>query len=191
VKRLTVLAATAVLLLATACSGDGAAPRVASIAATSRSGTGRSTGSAAPIGALAYSRCMRTHGVPQFPDPDGSGVLPKVAAQQLGVSDSGFESAQQACAHLLRSTDTQTQQTLSGMRDFARCMRSHGLRQWPDPTTDSTGTPAFDLHGRINPDSQQAVAVSDDCSSLLHPVPGQNGTTLCNGIGEPGCHHYG
>ncbi|HEY2202766.1 MAG TPA: hypothetical protein VGH56_12845, partial [Solirubrobacteraceae bacterium] len=29
--------------------------------------------------ALAYSRCMRSHGVPTFPDPTSSGVIPKIS----------------------------------------------------------------------------------------------------------------
>lgn len=134
---------------------------------------------------------MRSHGLSQFPDPDGSGTLPKITPQQLGVSAAQFQAAQQACAYLLQPSNAQAHQTLSGMLDFARCMRSHGLRDWPDPTTNSDGQPVFDLHGRINPDSLQSATESGDCSHLLHPVPGQNGTLLCNGIGEAGCHHYG
>jgi hypothetical protein len=49
---------------------------------------------------LAYSRCMRSHGVPNFPDPDGSGRLPKESVQQLKVSDSRLQTAQKTCLHL-------------------------------------------------------------------------------------------
>jgi hypothetical protein len=49
---------------------------------------------------LAYSRCMRSHGVPGFPDADGSGQLPKETAQQLGVSDARLQTAQEACKAL-------------------------------------------------------------------------------------------
>jgi hypothetical protein len=70
-------------------------------------------------------------------------------------------------------------------------MRSHGVHDWPDPTTDRDGQAVFDLRGRIKPDSPQINTTSDDCAPLLHPTPGQNGTVLCNGIGEDGCHHYG
>jgi len=31
------------------------------------------------------------------------------------------------------------------MRSFARCMRSHGVPNWPDPTIDSQGRPFFDV----------------------------------------------
>ena len=66
-----------------------------------------------------------------------------------------------------------------------------GVPDWPDPTTDTSGQPVFDLRGRIAPDSPRMDAKSSICDYLLHPAPGQNGTVLCNGIGEAGCHHYG
>jgi hypothetical protein len=31
------------------------------------------------------------------------------------------------------------------MRRFSRCMRSHGVPNWPDPTVDSEGRPGFNL----------------------------------------------
>jgi hypothetical protein len=77
------------------------------------------------------------------------------------------------------------------MVDFARCLRSHGVPAWPDPTLDSDGQAVFELHGRIDPDTPRLNAESGICAHLLHPAPGQDGTVLCNGIGEAGCHHYG
>jgi hypothetical protein len=49
---------------------------------------------------LAYSRCIRPHGVPNFPDPDSSGNLPP-DAKQIGASAPQFDAAQTACIHLL------------------------------------------------------------------------------------------
>jgi hypothetical protein len=167
-----------VALLVAACGG-------------SPSATGSGGSPSAGGSAVAFSACMRTHGVSFFPDPDSSGAIPKVVPQQLGISSSRFQQAQNTCAYLLQPAEAQVQQSLSGMLDFARCMRSHGVHDWPDPTTDSDGQPVFDLQGRINPDTPQMGTTSDQCSHLLHPVPGQNGAVLCNGIGEAGCHHYG
>jgi hypothetical protein len=182
-RTVAAVIATAVLTLLAACTRGSGGPGMAD-AASSPSGTA----SASP---LAFSRCMRSHGVPNFPDPDSSGALPKVGPQQLGVSSSEFEAAQNACAPLLRPSDAQVLATLSGMRDFARCMRSHGVTDWPDPTTDTSGQPVFDLRGRIAPDSPRMDAKSNICDHLLHPAPGENRTVLCNGIGEDGCHEYG
>ena len=37
-------------------------------------------GQRTPPSAVAYSRCMRSHGVPDFPDPDSNGQLPKTTS---------------------------------------------------------------------------------------------------------------
>jgi hypothetical protein len=101
---------------------------------------------------------MRSHGVRNFPDPGSSGQVPKADPQQLGVSASRLRAAQQACAHLIPnsgSTEEQQQETqcamaddcsqavvqqwLSGLRTLARCLRSHGVPNWPDPIISSQG----------------------------------------------------
>lgn len=180
----------AAVLLASACSHTSSGPGVADIgSAADRSG---SASSSAPASVLAFSHCMRAHGVRNFPDPASSGGIPKVGPQQLGVSSTQLRTAQTGCAHLLQPDQAQAQLMLSGMWDFARCMRSRGVHNWPDPTIDSDRQPVFDLHGRINPDSPQMDHTSGQCAHLLtQAATGQEGTTLCNGIGEDGCHHYG
>jgi hypothetical protein len=185
---------TAGLALPAAGCGGSSGSHVAQLGSTATQRSSSSRGSAAPgkqSGALAFSGCMRQNGVPKFPDPGSSGAIPKVGLEQLGVSSTQFQAAETACASLLRPSNTQARQTLGGMVDFAHCMRSHGVHDWPDPTIDRDGQAVFDLHGRINPDTAQMDAESGRCSHLLHPSPGQDGTVLCNGIGEAGCHHYG
>jgi hypothetical protein len=104
---------------------------------------------------------MRSHGVPNYPDPSG-GQLPKGDAQAFGVSSSVFSAARSACRHLLPSAGSfqdqasqcmlagdcppaVVQQMLTTDRKFARCMRSHGVPNWPDPTLGLQGNPVFDL----------------------------------------------
>jgi hypothetical protein len=178
-----------VALLATACSHSSSRPGVAHVG-SSANGSG-SPSSSAPASALAFSQCMRSHGVRNFPDPDSTGGIPKVSPQQLGVSSAQFDTAESACAHLLQPNQAQVQDLLIGMRDFARCMRSHGVPNWPDPTLHSDGQPVFDLRGQIAPDSQRMNISSGQCAHLLNSTAGQTGVVLCNGIGEAGCHHYG
>jgi hypothetical protein len=85
---------------------------------------------------------MRSHGVPDYPDPNGSGQLPKITPAneaQLGVSASRFSAAQTACQRLWPYqglSQVQRQQELAGALTFARCMRSHGVPNFPDPSTD-------------------------------------------------------
>ena len=67
----------ATVLALTACSGGGPTPSGSSVPA------GRPT---RPPSAIAYSVCMRAHGVPNYPDPDSKGNLRPAGPQQLGVS---------------------------------------------------------------------------------------------------------
>jgi hypothetical protein len=46
---------------------------------------------------LEFSRCVRTHGVPNFPDPDSSGRIPDPATVGIDQGSPKFEAANQAC----------------------------------------------------------------------------------------------
>jgi len=48
---------------------------------------------------LAYSRCMRAHGIPSFPDPDSSGRLTVGAIRTAGLDPDSplFQTAMTAC----------------------------------------------------------------------------------------------
>jgi hypothetical protein len=164
-----IIAATALALPAVASGGvrtsAAAAPSAARPSALSQSTTVQK--------ALAYSRCMRAHGLPSFPDPGSGGTIPKVTAQQLGVGASQLQAAQNQCRSLLPNggggpTQTQRQQWMSGMRRFAQCMRSHGLSNWPDPVLDAGGNPEFYLNGKIDQNSPQ---VSSKIHGCLHWLP--------------------
>src|SRR6185312_10344667 len=89
------VAATALLvLLGAACAGSRSSvgsDRAANTATSSASN-------------VAYSACMRSHGVPNYPDPDSSGQLPKPDAHHLGVGTTQLQETQRACQHLLPNT---------------------------------------------------------------------------------------
>jgi len=97
---------------------------------TTKSRSNPSAASAQADGAVAFSRCMRSHGLAAYPDPGGGGVIPKKTPQQLGVSPSEFQTAQSACIHLVpnggQPTHAQVQQYRSVMLIYARCIRAHG-----------------------------------------------------------------
>ena len=132
----SVVAATALALLAAGCGGGGS-PRVANVASTTTAAA-----TTAQNGAVAFTRCMRSNGVANFPDPPPIGSrIAKPTLQQLGVSDSKFQAAASACNHLLPNGGSDTQQTAQQKRtrladelSFARCMRNHGVNRFPDPT---------------------------------------------------------
>jgi hypothetical protein len=124
--RRTILASLIAGLLLSAC---GAA-----------AGTGASSTPKASD-AFAFSRCMRAHGVTNFPDPSttsGGGIRLKVGPG-TGVDPSSptFRAAQQACAHFLPGLATAghpTAQQQAQALAFADCMRRHGVPGFPDPT---------------------------------------------------------
>lgn len=133
--------------------------------------------------ALAYSHCMRSHGITKFPDPTSSGTIPKTSLQELGVGSTQFDAAQRACQSLLPpGTNDQyppgeVQQLLIGMLRFSQCMRSHGIPKWPDPTTDSEGRPLFLLSAagisRAQSRSAQVTHAAQACRHLMPPaLPG-------------------
>jgi hypothetical protein len=127
------LAALAVLaLIGAGCSG---APTE----------TGTATGTQSPAEssqAVKFSRCMRDNGVKDFPDPDASGELTidaVVNGSSLDPDAPAFKRAVGACQDLRPSgftghTRDSTQQDAA--LAFARCMREHGVADFPDPAKD-------------------------------------------------------
>jgi hypothetical protein len=183
-----IIATAAFAVLTAACSGS---------PSSAGSGNAPHAGSASSPSAVAYSACMRSHGVATFPDPDSSGALPKGDAQYFGVSSSQLQAAQRACQSLLPNTGSfdhrfgqcvssgdcpqaLVQQAMTLMRSFAQCMRSHGVPNFPDPSIGAGGAPFFDASGAglSNQYTHSAGFRSkvDDCSSRVGgstgvPVP--------------------
>jgi len=128
----SVFVVAALSLLAAGCVGA-SSPGVASVAFSTTATTTTQNG---PV---AYAACMRSHGVPNFPDPDSQGNFPSLPA--LGVSKRTWASADIACKHLLSHGRSGPQETAQQQRtrradglSFASCMRSHGVSRFPDPT---------------------------------------------------------
>jgi hypothetical protein len=175
--RAAALAAMAcIALVATGCGG-GSSP-AASV-------TGGSTREQA---ALSYASCMRSHGVPDFPDPDSNGTF-NLDSNQLGGGSRGSGSgsvssqetaANQVCNHLLnvgtQLNAAQTQHALSQLVKYAQCMRAHDVPNFRDPhtTNGAIGVPggiAFDMTG-IDQKSPQYQAAAQACQSLATHAKG-------------------
>ena len=160
---ITVMAAA---LLSAACGG--------SPSSTGSDGSPNAGGSANSLVPVAYSRCMRSHGIPNFPDPNSSGQIPKEEILQLRVSTSVLQTAQRACQRLWpyqAPTQAQLQQQLTDDLKFARCMRSHGVPNLPDPTN-SDGRAEFVIsvsRDGFNPHSPQILAKARECQHVLPP----------------------
>src|SRR5215475_11671213 len=57
--------------------------------------------------ALAFARCVRSHGDPNWPDPDSNGQEPP-SAKQEAAGNPRFPAARSACVHLLQNGGQET-----------------------------------------------------------------------------------
>jgi hypothetical protein len=107
---------------------------------------------------LALAECMRSHGVPNFPDPtagpggEGMSVVRSPGSSTLTVDGIPFDgptfaAAQKTCKFFAgRRGRPQVSETKKLMQlHFAQCMRKHGVPNFPDPTFPAGG-------GIIQPD---------------------------------------
>jgi hypothetical protein len=106
------------------------------IAACGTSTTRSSQAGSGESGFLAYSRCMRSHGVPTFPDPSAGGGIHLTAG--VDPSSPSFRSAHAQCHGLLPGGGLPagvSEQQKEQLVQTADCMRAHGVTGFPDPTT--------------------------------------------------------
>ena len=168
-------AAAGLVLLAAACGGGGTSSNSTSASSTPPGGGTSST--SAPVSAayvtdkLGLARCLRAHGVPNYPDPDSSGQEP-ANTKQLISSPQG-QAAVGACSYwnnrVHGDVATENQALLADYVKFAQCMRSHRLPNFPDPTI-ARGRVEFLLNPSqdgFDPHSRQVLAKAHQCESVL------------------------
>ena len=151
-------------LLAAGCGGGSGSPGVASVAASTTAATTTTQNAATDNGLLAFSQCMRRNGVPNFPDPQHfAGGNAKLTIHNLQPS----QAAMNACTHLLPTNGGGSGQTAQQLRvqladelSFAKCMRSHGLARFPDPTA----------QGQLTVEMAQAQGIDVHSPAVLHVV---------------------
>lgn len=93
--------------------------------------------------AVKYADCMRANGTPNFPDPGSNGTpsIPDPGSNGAlpNPFSPAFRAAKKACANLqpvglhLGGPPVPTAAELRAALAFTRCMRAHGLPQFPDP----------------------------------------------------------
>jgi hypothetical protein len=162
-----------------ACGSGPSSLKVASVGPTttepsSSGSTGSSRSSSSSTDqALAFSRCVRWHGVPGFPDPNSSGVWPKDQVTQA-ASNARYPAATKACGYLLPDggpgvppSPAVKQQIWDDMENFARCMRSHGVPSWSGPTLDPTGRAIFQQPHGIDENSPQVSSKMHECEHVF------------------------
>jgi hypothetical protein len=161
------IATVALALPLSACGGGSRSSTVAGGSASARGSANSQL--------LAFSRCMRSNGLANFPDPQPGQTNAKYPdAQQLDVSSSRYQAAQGSCAHLLpnggQSSPAATAQSLRQMLQFSQCMRARGVPSWPDPTTGADGNPSFNLvgvQGIPDPSSLRFQSALHECGHLV------------------------
>jgi hypothetical protein len=156
-----------------ACGTSPSAPRAATSTTIANSSAGGNTDASDLV---AYSSCMRSHGIPNFPDPTSSGGIPKSAVvSALGaVSNAQATAAQNDCAHVLapgESLGGQTAKTVTAQDqqyylNAVACMRSHGFRNFPDPVF-SGGSVNLSIPPSIDQNSTQFIHAAQICTKLI------------------------
>jgi hypothetical protein len=100
------------------------------------------SGSVANAG-LKFAECMRSNGVPNFPDPSGGGGIQIPVGSGINPGSPAFQSAQRSCFKLLPGggpgRHTASEQDKLRMLAMSRCMRSHGFTTFPDPVATPPG----------------------------------------------------
>jgi hypothetical protein len=124
---------------------------------------------------LGYARCMRRHGISDFPDPTtpaGGGVAFSIdggPGSDLNPANPTFKTANQTCRPLLPSgqqASTQSSPKITAEVRWARCLRSHGVPNFPDPNSQG----AFDS-AKFNDNSPAFKAANKACNSLQPTGP--------------------
>jgi hypothetical protein len=117
--------------------------------------------------AIDYATCMRSHGAPNWLDPNSQGQFFKTKTNAAGFQAPA--SAYRACLHLLPNGGelTAAQLLIVGplILRFADCIRSHGITNFPDPTVNAQGI-TVDPHG-LDVSSPQFHAAQQACRKYM------------------------
>jgi hypothetical protein len=161
---LSVVALASAVVFIAGCGGDSSSAGVARLS----SGTSSASTSSAAVGgddsaspasgspeaaALAFARCMRSGGVPNFPDPKAGGGFLFHTGAGVDPSSPAFKTAQAKCKKFLPniggpgSGPTPSAQALAHWLKVSQCMRRDGISNFPDPRTTVPSNPRAALGG--------------------------------------------
>lgn len=157
------LAGTIACLLASGC-GSG-------------SPAGKPTASTPTTEMVAFSKCMRAHGVSDFPDPsavansneNSIGGIP--ISNTINPSSPAFETAQTACQALFSARfSRQGKPPISASQKasliaISQCMRTHGVPGYPDPTFPAGGGISIGTGPSVNIQSPAFKEAQATCAS--------------------------
>lgn len=190
VGLLAVLGAMA--LAVTACGGGSSGPGVAGGSSSSTTTAASGSGSS---GGLALAKCMRSHGVSNFPDPNSSGGIDVNGANGIDPSSPQYQAAMKSCQSLLGGgmSAAQQQQVYGAELKYSACMRTHGEPNFPDPQPPKSGpvinqnTAGQGAGGNsgpgagVDPNSPQYISANTACQ---HYLPAGQGPSTNSGGGS-------
>lgn len=135
-----------IALVATAC-------KMATAACGSSSNPHTTAGGDDATQGIAFADCMRSHGVPNFPDPSdtGGGIqLPQGSSPALEAAVRDCRALQPGGAGPSQATAQQK----AMMLHLSQCMRAQGVTGFPDPVSSLPSSPAglslvFGLRGAV------------------------------------------
>ncbi len=161
-RRMSLLAAAVVALLAAGC---GSSSPSSSVAQSSQ------PHSIQP--AINFTACMRSHRVPDFPYPTADPRAWKQALAPSTPHSPAFVSAVASCQHLMPGFGQQQSPAHNQAQDasflaFARCIRGHGFPSFPDPTSAGELTHQMLASAGIDLHQPAVVQAADTCVSVTH-----------------------
>ncbi|MGH8987616.1 MAG: hypothetical protein ACRDXC_03325 [Acidimicrobiales bacterium] len=177
---LPLIALTAAFAIGLSACGGGSpqTPGVASLGTT----TSTTVGKVHPSG-IKFAECMRAHGITNFPDPGPTGNMVFNVSGGINPSSARFRSALTSCKKYnpVRSgTVKPGGPSKAVLLEYAKCMRAHGVANFPDPVLFSGSTWGFDLVGQVNQTSPGFQAANQACKSHayggIHPCGGTGGS---------------
>ena len=162
-------------LLLVAC-GAGSPSGVASLGKTNSTVAAGGTATTLPSGATArkhlqealeYSICMRSHGVPNFPDPGNGGGIEISSGSGIDPSSPQFQAAQKACQKYSPANPSQAHmaQREQSLLKFAACMRDNGVPSFPDPQFFPNGGILAKQPPGVNANSPTFQAAAKKCNA--------------------------
>jgi hypothetical protein len=162
--------------LAAGCGGGGSSG-VASVASTTASTTGAATGATTTAqrgtlaSAFAFARCMRSHGIPGWPDPDSGGHFDKSKLRPLGLGVARVRALEEGPCNIPLPSPHVYTITAADRVDYlkaAACMRSHGFAGFPDPTFPNNSV-SLTIPTSIDTNSAKFERAATTCTKLIRP----------------------
>ncbi len=118
-----------------------------------------------------FAKCMRAHGVGNFPDPRSNGTISVGGT----VSQSPqYPAADNKCRELLPNggipTAAQQAEGLAQLLKVSVCMRAHGISDFPDPTLEGFRIPVRKgMPSDLDPDNPRFQSAEKACQHLGPP----------------------